>query len=126
VSAGEAYKGKYPLFEDFEAMQKEWAYVDPSGKPQPREGQSTWPRSRLKDLRNALGKSDVEADEIIKWCKSRGYLLPEKFLSQKNETQETDAEIKKSNYAALFDVLELADVYENIAGKEVTAHVHKG
>ena len=106
VSAGDEYN-QYPSFNVFEKLQAKWVNDDRQSK--------MWPRSRLISFRNALGKSDSEAEEILRQCASRGYLLPEWPKSY---------DIKKSKYSALFDVLELSDVYENICGKEAVANVH--
>ena len=66
---------------------------------------ANWPKSRLKNLRNALGSSKVEASEEYSQSESRGYGLPDDFEENRRE---------------YFDVLELMDVFEDIT-KEVQA-----
>jgi hypothetical protein len=66
-------------------------------------------------LFNAFAKGEAETDKVIEWCESFKYKSPDTtnvvLKSFKHETP-------KSKYAPLFDVLELADMYEDIRVKK--------
>jgi hypothetical protein len=97
VSKGEA--AGVPDFEWFEKRQRIWS----------RESRS-WPRNRLKDLRNALSISNEEALMVLAQCASRGYKLLDFDMGKHPGATAADME-KLSWY---FDVLELADAYAEV------------
>ena len=94
-------ESEYPLYSEFEGLMKEWVKIQNKED----EGNKPWPRSRLKVLYAAM-VDDSKVAEVLAWCKSRGYILPVEIK---------DNEIDKKQYATFFDVLELADTYENIS-----------
>ena len=115
VSTGKDFPDKYPPFLQFEKLMAEWASKNDSQI----KGSKPWPRSRQKALRNALSKGSTKVNDVITWCESRGYVLPEEHKATIRPT-ENDNKQKISDYALLFDVLELADMYIQIHDKEVT------
>jgi hypothetical protein len=119
VSEDDIFKNQYPLFKDFVSLQLAWAKMHSNEK-------KAWPRSRLKALRNALGRSDAEISEVIEWCKSRNYLLPADYNAVVAIDDRGDKDKEKSQFAMLFDVLELADLFEDISGTEANQNVHQG
>jgi hypothetical protein len=64
-----------------------------------------WPRSKLKELRNAIGIGDENARRSIEQTEALGRSLP---------NPATTDTITKSKYAPAFDALELSDAYEQI------------
>jgi hypothetical protein len=92
-----------PDFAWFEERQHVWA----------RESKS-WPRTRLKDLRNALSISNEEALLVLGQCASRGYKLLDFDMGKSGNLSESD----KGKLSWYFDVLELADVYGRIVLKD--------
>jgi hypothetical protein len=80
-----------PCFEWFEKNGRDWI-----------KQSTSWPRNRLKDLRNALGSGDEEARLVIAQCESRGYKLPG---------------YDESKLSWYFDVLELADKFAEVEVK---------
>ncbi|MDR2132077.1 MAG: hypothetical protein LBP30_01890 [Clostridiales Family XIII bacterium] len=85
-----------PDFSWFETMQRDWK----------NKGSQEWPRSRLKGLRNALGAGVEAAKLYIEQCASRGYVLPK---DRGAASQNDDAYLRR-----YYDVLELADEYEEV------------
>jgi len=115
-----AFKGKYPLYCEFKQLIKNWIKAPPNNQ----SNTNPWPRSRLKALRAVIGDND-KADEILKWCKSRGYDLPKGFdfreenaIKAINTREDRSDNELKNDAALLFDVLDLADTYEDITDKE--------
>jgi hypothetical protein len=64
---------------------------------------NSWPRSKLKNLRDAFIKGKEEVEFYVKFCKSRGAELPD-FCGG-------NGEIFYDNQTPYFDVLELVDFY---------------
>ena len=116
VSNDGVFNGNYPLYSDFERLMNEWTKKQKSVTG----SSSPWPRSRLKALRNAMGDNNDEIAKVLAWCSSRGYTLPEKrnAVTAIDDRNNNNHALQKSDYSMLFDVLELADVYEYISVKE--------
>ena len=112
VSVGECFDDIYPPFSQFELLMDEWVFQNNAQATKP------WPRSRQKALRNALSKSAAEVDDVINWCKARGFALP----SHPPLVKSKGGQQALSDYALLFDVLELADMYKKIPNLEECAN----
>jgi len=70
-----------------------------------------YPRNKLKEIRNAIGAGDKAAK--LAENKLRGAKLPELELEQIEDSKKEET----SSYAAVFDILEMLDVYENLMNK---------
>ena len=111
VSDGDYYEAEYPMFSDFERIMKTWVLAHIYHPADTK----TWPRSRLKALRDAIPTGSNEVMDVINWCKSRGFELPAKYDEKLAKIdQNSRPKIIKSKYSLLFDVLEFADIYEDI------------
>ena len=115
--SGDVFKDIYPLYSEFERLMHGWALADKYNQYE----KNKWPRSRLKALRKAIRTDGNEVIEVIDWCKSRGYRIPDKYKAvtaiedeDAKEDKGDEEEKAKSEFAMLFDVLELADIYEEI------------
>jgi len=67
----------------------------------------TWPRSRLKELRDVMICSEQETNEYLQECQSRGYVLP--GLWKVGGTQ--GKAFTNEHRTPYFDALELLDLY---------------
>jgi len=96
---------QYPNFCDFDTLMYDWTQ---------QSSENPWPRSRLKALRDAIASEEEEVKKVIDWCNARGFTLPENS-DKPIDAPDLECENKPHKYAPLFDVLEFADVYENIS-----------
>jgi len=100
------FESKYPSIYDFDTLIRDWTNQDSKSK---------WPRSRLKALQGAIAEGEGSVQKVIDWCKVRGYLLPEKYETYLPPDDDNDDNRDKLyKYTRLFNVLEFADIYENI------------
>ena len=111
VSDDAIFEGKYPKYSVFERIMQNWAMAHKYYQ----NNKNQWPRSRLKALRNAIPMGSNAVNDVINWCKSRGYILPDDY-DQVSEIADilNFSQQNKSRYSQLFDVLEFADIYEDI------------
>jgi len=98
------FENLYPSFCDFDNLIRNWTRQD---------SDNSWPRSRLKTLRDAISGGEAEVKKVLDWCKARGYTLPEGYESHMAPEDEEHQGFFYT-YALLFNVLEFADIYENI------------
>ena len=68
---------------------------------------SDWPRTRLKKLREAFMKGDVETKIYLRECRVRGYVLHE--ISYYMDAEETG--YYDDDTSPYFDVIEMLDIY---------------
>ena len=96
---------KYPSFDEFETLIHELTQQN---------GINSWPRSRLKALRDAIAIGEDEVKKVLTWCEARDYKLPEgadKLIIAPEDNKDKNSIYK---YSLLFSAMEFADIYEKI------------
>jgi hypothetical protein len=104
--------GNEPInFEWFERQQREWVTHESDTE---KEREKKWPRGKQKALREAIASGDGSAELILDQMRSRGKYLPNELYKGEGKK-----ELLEDWQQIIFDLLEVADVFESI---EVTGN----